>query len=89
MHRPLLTSGDICRKAAIDGIRFHDLRHTHATLLMKQGTNPKVVQERLGHSSISVTLDVYSHVVPGMQELAAMHFDEELKTSIYHRAKLP
>ena len=87
MHRPLLTSGDICRKAAIDGIRFHDLRHTHATLLMKQGTNPKVVQERLGHSSISVTLDVYSHVVPGMQELAAMHFDEKPKTSIYHRAK--
>ena len=101
MHRPLLTSGDICRKAAIDGIRFHDLRHTHATSLMKQGTNPKepiprnqsqgtnpkVVQERLGHSGISVTLDVYSHVVPGMQELAAMHFDEELKTSIYHRAK--
>jgi len=52
MHRPLLTSGDICRKAAIDGIRFHDLRHTHATLLMKQGTNPKVVQESLGHSRI-------------------------------------
>jgi len=52
MHRPLLTRGDICRKAAIDGISFHDLRHTHATLLMKQGTNPKVVQERLGHSRI-------------------------------------
>ena len=67
---------DICRKADIYGIRFHDLRHTHATLLMKQGTNPKVIQERLGHSSISVTLDVYSHVVPGMQELAALQFDE-------------
>ena len=74
---------DICRKADIYGIRFHDLRHTHATLLMKQGTNPKVIQERLGHSSISVTLDVYSHVVPGMQELAAMQLDEALKISVY------
>ena len=55
----------------IRGIRFHDLRHTHATLFMKQETNPKVVQERLGHSSISVTLDVYSHVISRMQELAA------------------
>ncbi len=45
-------------------------------MLMKQGVNPKVVQERLGHSSISVTLDIYSHVVPGMQELAALQFDE-------------
>ena len=49
-----------------------------ATMLMKQGVNPKVVQERLGHSSISVTLDVYSHVVPGMQELAALAKDAAL-----------
>tara|TARA_B100000470_G_scaffold75849_1_gene58312 strand:+ start:3146 stop:3307 length:162 start_codon:yes stop_codon:yes gene_type:complete len=47
-------------------------------MLMKQGVNPKVVQERLGHSSISVTLDVYSHVVPGMQELAALAIDAAL-----------
>ena len=75
--------GDICKKAGISGIRFHDLRHTHATLLMKQGTSPKVVQERLGHSSISVTLDIYSHVVPGMQELAALQLDQALKTPVY------
>ncbi|HIC71876.1 MAG TPA: site-specific integrase, partial [Alphaproteobacteria bacterium] len=56
------------------------------TLLMKQGINPKVVQERLGHSSISVTLDVYSHVVPGMQELAAMHFDAAIKATVSSRA---
>ena len=73
---------DICKKAEIDGIRFHDLRHTHATMLMKQGINPKVVQERLGHSSISVTLDIYSHVVPGMQELAALQLDEALKANV-------
>ena len=72
---------DICKKTAIRGIRFHDLRHTHATMLMKQGINPKVVQERLGHSSISITLDVYSHVIPGMQELASLQFDKGLKLS--------
>ena len=71
------------RKVAMRGIKFHDLRHTHATLLMKQGTNPKVAQERLGHSNISVTFDVYSHVVPGMQELAAMEFDETLIIPVY------
>lgn len=43
-------------------VRFHDLRHTHATLLLLSGVNPKIVQERLGHSSINVTLDIYSHV---------------------------
>lgn len=70
--------GDICKKAGIGGIRFHDLRHTHATMLMKRGTFPKVVQERLGHSSFAITMDVYSHVVPGMQELAAQQFEEGL-----------
>lgn len=49
-------------------IRFHDLRHTHATLLLKAGIHPKIVQERLGHSSINVTLDTYSHVLPNLQE---------------------
>ncbi|MEV2909754.1 tyrosine-type recombinase/integrase [Paenibacillus larvae] len=51
-------------------IRFHDLRHTHATILLKRGVHPKIVQERLGHSSISITLDTYSHVLPGLQEAA-------------------
>ena len=58
-------------KASFPAIRFHDLRHTHATLALQAGVHPKVVQERLGHSSISITLDLYSHVVPGMQEDAA------------------
>jgi len=51
-------------------IRFHDLRHCHATLLLQQGVHPKVVQERLGHSTVGMTLDTYSHVLPGMQERA-------------------
>lgn len=53
-----------------EGFTFHGLRHTHATLLLKQGVNPKIVQERLGHSSIKVTMDTYSHVLPDMQQQA-------------------
>jgi len=58
-------------KAKLPRVRFHDLRHTSATLLLSQGAHPKVVQERLGHSTIAVTLDVYSHVLPTMQQQAA------------------
>ena len=52
-------------------IRLHDLRHTHATLALQAGIHPKVVQERLGHANISITLDVYSHAIPAMDEQAA------------------
>jgi integrase len=52
-------------------IRFHDLRHTHATMALQSNVHPKVVSERLGHSSISLTLDTYSHAIPAMQEEAA------------------
>lgn len=51
-------------------IRFHDLRHTHATLLLREGVNPKVVAERLGHSGVAITLDIYSHVLPDIQQEA-------------------
>lgn len=61
--------------AEVPRIRFHDLRHTAATLLLSQGVHPKVVQERLGHSQISVTLDTYSHVLPTMQRDAADKLD--------------
>ena len=63
------------RAANIHGVRLHDARHTHASLMLKQGVHPKIVQERLGHSSIQVTLDTYSHVTPGLQENAARAFD--------------
>lgn len=66
----------ITKKAGLPPIRFHDLRHTHATLLLKQGVHPKIVSERLGHSSISMTLDTYSHVIPSMQKEAAEMFDQ-------------
>jgi integrase len=55
-------------------VRFHDARHTHASLLLKQGTHMKIVQERLGHATISTTMDIYSHVAPGMQKQAAEAF---------------
>lgn len=66
---PLLT------KAGLPRIRVHDLRHTAATLLLSKGVNPKVVSELLGHSKVGITLDVYSHVVPDMQERAAEAMD--------------
>ncbi|MBN2074211.1 MAG: site-specific integrase [Dehalococcoidales bacterium] len=66
----------LTRKCGLLGIRLHDTRHTHASLMLKQGVHPKVVQERLGHSSIRLTLDLYSHVTPGIQEAAANRFDD-------------
>jgi integrase len=57
--------------AGLPHIRFHDLRHSAATILLKMGINIKVVQEILGHSDIKMTLGIYSHVLPGMQEEAA------------------
>ncbi len=63
------------KKAGLPKVRLHDLRHTHASLLLARGVHPKVVQERLGHSSITMTLDLYSHMVPGLQEAAARSLD--------------
>lgn len=65
----------LLKKASLPRIRFHDLRHTAATLLLLQGVHPKVVQERLGHSQISITLDTYSHVLPSMGREAAAKLD--------------
>jgi integrase len=59
------------KAAALPVIRFHDLRHTHATLALQAGVHPKVVSERLGHATVSITLDTYSHAIPAMQEAAA------------------
>ena len=66
----------LAARAGLKVIRLHDARHTHASLMLKQGIHPKIVQERLGHSSIAITLDTYSHVSPGLQEAAAKRFDE-------------
>jgi integrase len=68
--------GKFMRKAQLPYVRFHDLRHAHATFMLLQGVHPKIVSERLGHSSIGITLDIYSHVLPTMQSEAARAFDE-------------
>jgi len=68
----------LARRTGLKGIRLHDARHTHASLMLKQGIHPKIVQERLGHASIQITLDTYSHVAPGLQAAAANHFDDIL-----------
>jgi len=69
---------DVVKGTGLPHLTVHGLRHAHATMLLEAGVNPKVVSERLGHSSIAVTMDVYSHVLPGMQEAAALALDEKL-----------
>jgi len=71
----------LATRAGIKVIRLHDARHTHASLLLKQGIHPKIVQERLGHASIQITLDTYSHVAPGMQADAANQFEKLISHS--------
>lgn len=68
-------------KAGCPRIRFHDLRHTCATLLLQAGEHPKVVQELLGHASVTLTLDVYSHVLPSMQKAAAARIQAVLEAA--------
>jgi len=68
----------VVRKAKLGQMRFHDLRHTSASLLLAAGIHPKVVSERLGHSTVNLTLDTYSHVLPGLQEQAAQSMDAYL-----------
>jgi integrase len=69
----------LLKKANLPDIRFHDLRHSAATLLLGMGTHPKVVQELLGHSQISMTMDIYSHVIPTMQRDAMEKLNEALE----------
>jgi len=80
--RSHLLSKRFCTFMASTGLprlRFHDLRHSHDTALLLAGIHPKVVSERLGHSSIQITLDTYTHVLPGMQDEAARRFNSILE----------
>ena len=65
----------LVRRLNLSGVRLHDSRHTHASIMLRQGVHPKIVSERLGHANIQITLDTYSHVLPGLQEAAANAFD--------------
>ena len=64
------------KKAMLPAIRLHDLRHTNANLALRAGIHPKVVSERLGHATVAITLDTYSHAIPAMQEEAAVRIAE-------------
>ena len=73
------TFAKIARKAGLASIRFHDLRHAHASLMLRTGASPKVISERLGHSSIAITMGIYAHIIPSLQEEAAIRFEDALK----------
>jgi len=76
-------------KTSLPRVRFHDLRHAHATHLLASGVHPKVASERLGHSEVGITLDLYSHVIPGMQEDAVARVDEAMQEALRKRTVKP
>jgi integrase len=77
----------LSKDKSLPRIRFHDLRHAHATHMLSCGVHPKVASERLGHSKVGITLDLYSHVLPGMQEDAVARVDRDLEDVINRRTK--
>ena len=73
--------GEAGQSPGLPRLRFHDLRHAHATHLLASGVHPKVASERLGHSKVGITLDLYSHVMPGMQEDAVAKVDAAFRAA--------
>ena len=69
------------RKTGLPEVRLHDLRHTHASLMLQQGTDIKTISTRLGHSSVAFTMDTYAHLLPGMQKSAMEKFEKALANS--------
>ena len=72
----------IAKRTGLENVRFHDLRHTFASLMLLRGAKPKVISEALGHASVAFTMDVYSHIIEGMQEDATALSDEVLPAGI-------
>ena len=86
--KPSLVSGafrDLVERRKLTKVRFHDLRHTHASQLLRQGVHAKIVSERLGHSTVAITLDLYSHLLPGLQEEAVSKVEAALVEAIETR----
>ncbi|MGG1679923.1 tyrosine-type recombinase/integrase, partial [Neobacillus sp. NRS-1170] len=75
---PFLFSWECNKKKGLPDIRFHDLRHSHATILLKANVHPKIVSARLGHSKIQVTMDTYSHLTDSIEAIAVDHLDKLL-----------
>lgn len=80
-----LEFANIVRTAELPHLTLHGLRHAHATLALSAGVNPKTVAERLGHASVVITLDAYSHVMPGIQEEAAQAVQDLLSEARRNR----
>jgi integrase len=80
---------DFLEAHGLQRVRLHDLRHSHATHLLAAGIHPKVASERLGHSKVGITLDLYSHVLPGMQAEAAAAVDKAVQAALQKRAANP
>ncbi len=70
----------LVKDAGLPSMRFHDLRHSAATLMLGEGIHPKIVSEMLGHATVAITLDLYSHVTPTMQRQAAETIESMLRT---------
>jgi integrase len=75
----------IVKRAGLEHVRFHDLRHTFASLMLLRGAKPKVISEALGHASVAFTMDTYSHIIEGMQEDAMALLDEVLPAGVSRR----
>jgi len=73
---------EIVRQAGLGGVRFHDLRHTFASLALLRGAKPKVISEALGHASVAFTMDTYSHIISGMQEDMMALLDEVMPSGV-------
>ena len=74
--------GRMAAQAGLENVRFHDLRHTFASLALLRGAKPKVISEALGHASVAFTMDTYSHIISGMQEDMMALLDEVLPTGV-------
>jgi len=74
--------GRMVKRIGLEGVRFHDLRHTFASLMLLRGAKPNVISEALGHASVAFTMDVYSHIIEGMQEDAMALLDEVLPAGV-------
>jgi integrase len=75
----------MARQAGFNGVRFHDLRHTFASLMLLRGAKPKVISEALGHASVAFTMDTYSHIIEGMQSDAMALLDEVLPAGVFQK----
>ena len=73
------TFTQVMKNASMPGVHLHDLRHTHASLMLRMGVRPKAVSERLGHADVSIMLDTYSHFLPGVQEEATERVSKVLR----------